>query len=241
MSHTFLTCAGRKAAQRTSESIKTTEIAWTGVHTIIKSGTCLLYTLRDAIGWLTWHHVATREALDLHQKRIPHDRDQTVHLPKVPSDGPNDSWKNSTIAVRSNRDRGAIEPRVAHHSSWKHLHDHRTVAVGASIPQSMHHRGPIAAWSWPDRGAIMVLFEMKLKLTHRHIGAELKPRSTPKESLPRPRQIAPTTASIGHDLLENFPFKNRCISLFFFNFWLIREEIKKISRKISSSSWSPRV
>ena len=104
---------------------------------------------------------------------------------------------------RSRSDRTAI----AHHSSWNHLHDHRTTVVGASIPQSTH-----------DRSAIVVLFQVKLKLTHHQTGAELKPRPMPKESLPRPLQIAPTTASIGHDLLAKFPFKNRCISLLFFNF-----------------------
>ena len=130
--------------------------------------------------------MATREAPDLHQKWIPHDRDRTVHSPKVPPDGPDDLWKNSTISVRSNCD----------HSSWNHLHDHRTTVVGASIPRSTH-----------DRSAIVVLFQVKLKLTHHQIGAELKPGSMPKESLPRPLQIAPTTASIGHDLLAKFPLK----------------------------------
>ena len=210
MSHTFLTCAGRVAAQRMSDSIKTVEIAWTRVHTIIKSGKCLIYNLSDAIGWLTWHHVATREAPDLHQKRIPHNRDRTLHSSEVPSDGLDDSWKNSTIEPRSRRDRAAI----AHHSSWNHLHDHRKKVVGASIPRSTHDRGPIAARSWPDRGAIVVLFEVKLKLTHHQIGAELKPRPMPKESLRRPLKIAPMTASIDHDLRAKLPFKNRFISLF---------------------------
>ena len=46
----------------------------------------------------------TREALDLLQKQITQDRDRTVHLPEDQSDGPDTSWKNSTIAARSSRD-----------------------------------------------------------------------------------------------------------------------------------------
>ena len=71
--------------------------------------------------------------------------------------------------------------------------------------------------------------------------ARLKPCHRPKEPLPRPLQIAPTTAPISHDFWAKFLFKNWCISLLLFNFWSIHEGIKQISRKISSSSWSPRV
>ena len=47
----------------------------------------------------------------------PHDRGAVdrgiaiVHSAEASSDGGEDSRQNSTIAVRSNRDRGAIEPR----------------------------------------------------------------------------------------------------------------------------------
>ena len=49
---------------------------------------------------------------------VPHDRDQTVPSPELQSDDLQDSWKNSTIAVRSNRDRGAIEPRSWNLRCW---------------------------------------------------------------------------------------------------------------------------
>ena len=39
------------------------------------------------------------------------DRDRTVHAFDISSDDPDTSWKNSTIAARSNRDCGAIDPR----------------------------------------------------------------------------------------------------------------------------------
>ena len=46
-SHTVLTSAGRVAAHRMSDAIKTAKIAWTRVHAIIKSGTCTNDNLSD--------------------------------------------------------------------------------------------------------------------------------------------------------------------------------------------------
>ena len=79
-------------------------------------------------------HVAVRGSMDLHQTggvaiaiisaiffhrtaeapRSLGPRDRaivTIRSPEARSDGYEDTWKNSTIAVRSNRDHGAIEPR----------------------------------------------------------------------------------------------------------------------------------
>ena len=49
------------------------------------------------------------------------------------SDDPDASWKSSTIVVRSNRDRGVIEPRsrrdraaIVERSMRNQLHDHHT-------------------------------------------------------------------------------------------------------------------
>ena len=58
-------------------------------------------------------------------------------------------------------------------------------------------------------GAIVVIFEEKLKLTYHQIGAELKPRRL---------QTAHTSASIAHDLRAKFPFKKHVFSLLFLNF-----------------------
>ena len=133
---------------------------------------------------------------------------------QAPSDGQDDSRKNSTIAVRSNRNRGAIEPR-----SWIFRR-----GITSTISNSIHWRINIKinSRSWPDHGAIEARswcdhgpFEARLWLNSWPIR---KPRRCPKELLPRPLQIASTTASIAHDLRANFPFKNPCILPLFFNF-----------------------
>ena len=49
---------------------------------------------------------------DAHRNRGPRDRAiVAIRSPEALSDGYEDMGKNSTIAVRSNRDRGVIEPR----------------------------------------------------------------------------------------------------------------------------------
>ena len=147
----------------------------------------------------------TREGSDLHQKRRPHDRDRTART--IRGRTPRSRSDRTAITKRSSRDRASClvesPPRSSYDSCW---------SINTTID----------ARSWPDRGAIVLLFEVKLKRnckgivsTHHQIRAELKPRPMPKESLPRPLQISPTTASIGHDLRAKFPFKNRCISLLF--------------------------
>ena len=99
----------------------------------------------------------------------------------------------------------------------------------AIVARSPRDHGPIVVRSWPDRRTIMVRsprdrahdFGYSTTNSMPKLGgfvAGLKPRSCPKESLPRPHQIAPTTSSIAHDLRANFPFKNQCISPLFFNF-----------------------
>ena len=67
---------------------------------------------------------------------------------RSPSDGQDDSQKNSTIAVRSNRDRGAIELR-----SWIFHHGIISMIIGRHpVENQDHDRGPIAARSLPDCG-----------------------------------------------------------------------------------------
>ena len=86
------------------------------------------------------------------------------------SDGVGDAWKNSTIAARSNRDRGAIEPRSLHlqrEIKVASLLIDLTGVVEASMPRSTPDRGPIVARSWHDRGKkrgpIVVVLEDKSK------------------------------------------------------------------------------
>ena len=94
------------------------------------------------------------------------------------SDGVGDAWKNSTIAARSNRDRGAIEPRSLHLQRGikvASLLIHLMGVVEASMPRSTPDHGPIVARSWHDRGKkrgpIMVVLGAKLKLSRRGIQA----------------------------------------------------------------------
>ena len=171
-------------------SSRTATIAWTKVHTISKSSTCVKCYLSKAIGWLTWRHVATREAPDLLQKWITQDRDRTVHSPEDQSDGPDTLWKNSTIVAWSNRDRGAFEPRSESESGGIIS----TTSGRRSTNDQDHDRGPIVA---------------KMRLIWSQIQADFSRNwshdTAPKESLPQRPQTTPTTASIGHDLRANFP------------------------------------
>ena len=120
---------------------------------------------------------------------------------------------------RSWRDRTAI-------AGWS-SHDCGSF-IAESPPRSLndvHWRIEITinSRSWPDRGAIVVrswLFWSKIVA---HSMPIRKPHYRQGESLPRPIQSAPTTASIGHDLRANFLFKKRCILPLKINFWSIRE------------------
>ena len=85
------------------------------------------------------------------------------------SDGFEDSWKNATIAVRSNRDRTAIERRSCSFSAEsvdRFVPLHQAVIGGTStvrstpnrdaiVARSPRDRGLIAPRSWPDRPVIV--------------------------------------------------------------------------------------
>ena len=70
-------------------------------------------------------------AVDSHHDRGARDRRiAIVHPTGASTDGIDASWKNTTIAVRSNRDRGPIEPRsqrdraaIVDLSPWNRVHD----------------------------------------------------------------------------------------------------------------------
>ena len=91
----------------------------------------------------------------------------TVPSPEALSDGYEDTWKNSTIAVQSNRDRGAIEPR-----SWKFRRgiaytgsDGGRLLTSTTIDaRSWRDRGAIVARSWRDRGPIVAKIVANQKL-----------------------------------------------------------------------------
>ena len=117
------------------------------------------------------------------------------------SDGAKRSWKNSTIAVRSNRNRDVIEPRSRSLrggiASSRSDGDRRTTGT-TNVARPRRDRGLIVAkkvairkqnWSW----------------NHHRFIAELKPRSMPTESPPRRHQTASTITSIAYDLWADFP------------------------------------
>ena len=132
-----LTCAGRVAAQQALDPVgpdRKVSIAWTRVHAIVRSSTWGKSRLSGYDRMLTCGHVESSDASNLHQTDVvaiaiiitiffhpmadahrnhgPRDRAiVTIRSPEALSDGYEDTWKNSTIVVRSNRDRGPIEPR----------------------------------------------------------------------------------------------------------------------------------
>ena len=147
------------------------------------------------IGWLAVEPPHDRGALD---RGIA-----IVHPARASSNGVDDSWKNTTIAVRLNHDRGAIESR------WYIFHH----GIDSTIFRGIKWFAiTISSRSWLDRGFFL---KKKLELTHHRFVAELKPRSMPTESPPRRHQTASTTASIAHDFWANSPFKKPCISPLF--------------------------
>ena len=142
---------------------------------------------------LTWRHVQGSESSDLHRDVLDRgvlDRAITiVHSPEAPSDGWEDSWKKSTIVVRSNCDRGAIEPR-----SWLlHCGINATILLihGARFPLKMasekvHDRSPIATRSCPrskpDRHAIVSTIEARSPRDRVHDRSPIATRSWPQSS-----------------------------------------------------------
>ena len=233
-----LTSSGRVAARRASDSIKTVEIAWTRVHAISKSTTCAKERVSDEdqtpylaprgnlrTSWSASNRRAwdASDGRDYSQSRSA-DRHRTVQ-------------RRCGRTLRSSRDRGAIEPRS--HAFCRGIDSTR------ADDDRWSSRITIDARSRPDRGAIVVRSWQKLEAFWPRnpvkIGAGLKPffakcnRSHDAlKRRPRPLQLATIFGSISL-------FRSMYSPLLFLNFWSTREEIKRVSRKISSSSCSPRV
>ena len=133
----------------------------------------------------------------------------------------NGRW--SCINTTPKREIGTAQP------TWSD----RTTSINIE-PRSWH---TIAVRSRPDRPTIWAnspQIGADSSWDWSHDQRQLKP-------LPWPQQSAPTTASNGPNFRAKILFKIDVFSPLFLTFWLIREAIKRISRKISSSSWSPRV
>ena len=146
----------------------------------------------------------------------PHDRGALdrgiaiVHPAEASLDGVEDSWKDTTIAVRSNRDRGAIKPR-----SWIF---HRGIDSAIFRRRSMvdrdHDQPTIVARSRRDRGPIVVRSWLLLRLIweriHREFGsyeaAQRNRSHNLSKPLPRPLQLPTIFGLI-------FPLKTHVFSL----------------------------
>ena len=129
---------------------------------------------------------------------------------KSSSDGRQSMTKNSDrspIVTRSRRDRSSIVPRLGPLSAWNHFH---SIGRRATHDQD-HDHGPIATRSWHHRGTFQAQIETNLPQIR-----EL--RRHPKESRPRPRKTAPTTASITQEFGPISLFKKPCSPSLFFNF-----------------------
>ena len=108
---------------------------------------------------LTWRHVATVGAfifINMRAARSRSDghseaRSSSLHgdarSARFPSDCLEDSWKKSTIAVRSSRDRGSFSAESRPRSFQLVAHD-RTAVVWELRSRSTRDSGPITARSW---------------------------------------------------------------------------------------------
>ena len=169
------------------------------------------------IGRRTLRHVASWEAPDRHQSkalswsrsdgwsssRDDHDRTAGGGLASwsrctgsvnpnrssnwSPSDGLEALWKNSTIAVRSNRDRGAIQLRSGSL--------HGAIASNRSENDRRLTRTSIVAWSWPDRGSSWGEnrghFEEKSKRNCGWFQANPEATSSPSETVSTTHEFRP--------------------------------------------------
>ena len=109
------------------------------------------------------------------------------------------------------------------------VHDH-----GLIVAWSRFDRGPIVTRSWLDRPVIGADLPWNWGHDHHQV---INPPPRPIVAIDSLPQTDQTAWNFG----PKFLFKKRCILPLKLNFWSIREGIKQISRKISSSSWSPRV
>ena len=120
------------------------------------------------------------------------DRDRAIVTLQSPEDRPDDVvglWKNSTIAVRSNRDRGAIEPRSG--SLHGGIGPNRGPSGRRSTNDQDHDRGPIVVRSWPNRGPIVARSRLKCMIFGGKIEADWL-RNRPLDAikpLPQARQL----------------------------------------------------
>ena len=144
-------------------------------------------------------------------RRHDHNHDRDL----LPSDGGRSSQKWITIksssngrrSMTKNSDRSSIVPRLGPLSAWNRFH---SIGRRATHDQD-HNHGPIAARSWHDRGTFEAQIETNLPQIR-----ELRRR--PRESRPRHRKTAPTTASITHEFGPISLFKKPCTPSLFFNF-----------------------
>ena len=218
--------AGHVAAWGASDpagSDRGASIAWIAVHAITRSNTCLNYILSEMIAGLTFRHVDTSWASDLHQMKIAWSRSNGLRWSHVERFGASDFHQRTIFigrpwgCVEELRDRAVIEAKMAR--DWRGLVAHRSASDRRSPNTTVDvrlrpDRGAIVARSWRKSRRKRSKSEAKLKQNMSRFVAELKPRLRPKES------PSTTTANHLHDRLHhpqfgaNFFFKNPCIPSF---------------------------
>ena len=177
--------------------------------------------LSIVIRWLWWRPVFLSLCGNL-ERRIPIWR-RRRHVEEHHDRGP--------IEPRSRRDRAAIVDPAARNlfhdlrSSFPEHLEHDQCSIVVDRDRSREDRGLLWSSFWGE-------IQANSARIWSHCAAQCKP-------LPRRLYSAPTTASIAHDFEPISLFKSMYFPSLFFNFWSIREGIKRISRKIFSSSWSP--
>ena len=140
------------------------------------------------------------------------------------------AWRSCGRTPRSRLDRAAI----GEHTWWNRCHSR----WGRSTNDHDHDRGAIVTLSRLDRGSLWGGNQGWFGGNWSHdCHQRIKP--TPRQIVannpsPQSRQSATIVGPI-------FLFKTDVLPFFVLNFWLTREEIKWVSRKISSSSCFPRV
>ena len=164
--------ARRVAARGASDAGGTAEIAWTRVHAITDQSTCVnrsrkwrdqrtylsprgrAESVRSSSRWTAGDGLTSRSWSDGYSEVWFFSLIAGIWSVGFQSDGVGDAWKNTTIAVRSNRNRGAIEPQswILPHGIYPTIIERQFRGIWSTID----------ARSWSimvDRAKIVAYFE----------------------------------------------------------------------------------
>ena len=215
-------------------SDRETSIAWTRVHAIPITSTCLIWSLSNRDRRPTWWHVEALESDRLPSLIEPWivifvDRDHDLHRTDGIAICRNDRDLHRTDGIAIRRDgRISIRQTTKGHQNAASSCDRDSPTY---LIKSDGRRNIIKNH---DRGAIVALLRPNQGQKHHQVMGHDRHAIVAIKPLPRPDQMA---LKIG----PKFPLKGQCIPPYFLNFWSIREAIKQIWSKVLSSLWSPRV